>query len=310
VKKRVYGFAFVLLFLFLSVAGLLLAGLVVANAIPHPPVILPAITINNDGSISPQTELISRDGNTYSLTANIQDYPIVIACSNINFDGAGYTINITSGDNSGLKLQEVNNVTVKNVKVFSLNIYTIYLFHSNNCAVTRVQTGTSVRIVGNFNNITESNTGIYIFSGSNNLITRNNINDILVGGSALFFKNNFYLTDYPSLFVESSWDNGFIGNYWGNYTIKYPNASEVGNTGIGDTPYVIDEDNIDHYPLMYPYDIEKDAIALPTQEPLIEPATEPLSTPLIAGASIVTVIGVVVGLFYYQRHRREIKKNS
>ncbi|MGD6932686.1 MAG: hypothetical protein ACQCN5_00580 [Candidatus Bathyarchaeia archaeon] len=32
---------------------------------------------------------------------------------------------------------------------------------------------------------------------------------------------------------------------------KYPTASEIGKTGIGDTPYVIDENNVDHYPLIY-----------------------------------------------------------
>jgi hypothetical protein len=31
--------------------------------------------------------------------------------------------------------------------------------------------------------------------------------------------------------------------------IKYPNASEVGNSGIGNTPYVVDSSNIDNYPL-------------------------------------------------------------
>ncbi|MDG6222189.1 MAG: NosD domain-containing protein [Candidatus Bathyarchaeota archaeon] len=53
----------------------------------------------------------------------------------------------------------------------------------------------------------------------------------------------------------SSWDNGTRGNYWSDYFIRYPNASEIGNTGIGDTPFYINENNIDHYPLMKPCDI-------------------------------------------------------
>ena len=298
----------------LSVIGLLFADLATANVIPHPPVRLPEITINNDGSISTQTKFLSRNGNTYTLTANIQEYPIVIACSNIIFDGAGHTINITSGDNVGLKLQEVSDVTVKNVKVFSRNIYTIYLYNSYNCEVTGVQTGRSVRVVGGSNNITKSNTGIYIFTGSNNLIMRNNISEVLVGSSSnIFFKNNFYLTDYPSLSGESFWDNGFIGNYWSNYTIKFPDASKVGNTGIGDTPYIIERElyttkeypevkNVDNYPLMYPYDIEKDEIALPT----IEPKTESLSTPLMASIATVSIIGVAIALFHYHKHGHKI----
>jgi hypothetical protein len=123
-----------------------------------------------------------------------------------------------------------------------------------------------IRISGNYNNITESDTSIALFEGSNNLITRNNISDVFVGfgSSNTFFKNNFYLSDYPGSSTESLWDNGSIGNYWSNYTTKYPNASELGSTGIGDTPYIIQRDpyttreypnqtNVDRYPLMYPW---------------------------------------------------------
>jgi parallel beta-helix repeat protein len=46
-----------------------------------------------------------------------------------------------------------------------------------------------------------------------------------------------------------SWDNEKGGNYWSDYATKYPNASGVGNSGIGNTPYVVDSSNIDHYPL-------------------------------------------------------------
>ncbi|MBN1357775.1 hypothetical protein JW988_03305 [Candidatus Bathyarchaeota archaeon] len=313
-KKKVYGLTFVMLLLFSAVAGLLLVDLASSNIIP--PVVLPVITIGSGGSISPETDLISRNGNTYTLTADIQEYPIVIKCSNIILDGAGHTINITTGDNVGLELYHVNNVIVKNITVFSRNIYTIYLYHSSNCLITGVQTGYSVRIVGSSNTITESNTGVYIFSGSNNLITRNNISDVLVGGgsSNMFFKNNFCLTDYPALFVESLWDNGSVGNYWSNYTIKYPNASEVGNTGIGDTSYVIQREwsttkeypnvkNVDNYPLMYPYDIENDAIAFPTPEPTPTPEPESFPTLVVATASAASAIAGAALLIYFKNRK-------
>jgi len=51
----------------------------------------------------------------------------------------------------------------------------------------------------------------------------------------------------------SIWDNGTSGNYWSDYLTRYPNASEIGNTGVGDTPFYINENNIDHYPLMEPF---------------------------------------------------------
>lgn len=41
------------------------------------------------------------------------------------------------------------------------------------------------------------------------------------------------------------WDNGTTGNYWSNY-----NGTDNNGDGIGDTPYVIDHNNQDNYPLM------------------------------------------------------------
>ena len=51
------------------------------------------------------------------------------------------------------------------------------------------------------------------------------------------------------------WDDGYPsgGNYWSDYTTRYPDAQELDDSGIWDTPYVIDEDNQDNYPLMEPW---------------------------------------------------------
>ncbi|UCC58397.1 MAG: right-handed parallel beta-helix repeat-containing protein [Candidatus Bathyarchaeum sp.] len=46
------------------------------------------------------------------------------------------------------------------------------------------------------------------------------------------------------------WDDGERGNYWSNYTTRYPNATKNPETGIGDTPFYININNIDHYPVM------------------------------------------------------------
>jgi len=104
-----------------------------------------------------------------------------------------------------------------------------------------------------------------------------------------------------------------MGNYWSDYLAKYPNASEVGNTGIGDTPYVIDEDNVDHYPLMYPYDVENDAIAFPTPEPTPTPEPEPFPTSLVTSASVATataIVGVTMLIYFKKRkHSTESLKN-
>jgi len=55
------------------------------------------------------------------------------------------------------------------------------------------------------------------------------------------------------------WDDGYPsgGNYWSDYTgVDYysgPYRNETGSDGIGDSLYIVDENNIDHYPLMGPF---------------------------------------------------------
>ncbi|MCJ2555745.1 MAG: right-handed parallel beta-helix repeat-containing protein [Candidatus Thermoplasmatota archaeon] len=58
---------------------------------------------------------------------------------------------------------------------------------------------------------------------------------------------------------ENSWDNGYPsgGNYWSDYTgidaYSGPNQDQPGSDSIGDTPYVIDSDSQDDYPLVHPF---------------------------------------------------------
>jgi hypothetical protein len=72
-------------------------------------------------------------------------------------------------------------------------------------------------------------------------------------GNSILYYNNFInntvvlIIPFPGPTVEGivpfspagQWDNGTIGNYWSNYLITYPNATEINHTGIGNTPYVI-----------------------------------------------------------------------
>jgi parallel beta-helix repeat protein len=51
------------------------------------------------------------------------------------------------------------------------------------------------------------------------------------------------------------WDDGERGNYWSDYVTRYPNAKEINGSGVGVTPYFINPNNIDHYPIMTPVGI-------------------------------------------------------
>ncbi len=70
--------------------------------------------------------------------------------------------------------------------------------------------------------------------------------------------NTFQATDLWG--TDNAWDDGYPsgGNYWSNYT-GVDNCSGPGQDvcpgadGIGDTPFVLDADSQDRYPLMSPY---------------------------------------------------------
>jgi len=97
---------------------------------------------------------------------------------------------------------------------------------------------------------------------SGNNITRNEITlssqcGILANSSDNIIFHNKFIDNVIQVLTDSinTWDNSTTpgasgGNYWSDYLIRYPNAKEIGNSGIGDTPYVIDANNIDTYPLI------------------------------------------------------------
>jgi parallel beta-helix repeat protein len=88
---------------------------------------------------------------------------------------------------------------------------------------------------------------------NNNVI--NNTQQVRIASGSVNAWNGVYL------FVD--------GNYWSDYAsvdlYHGPYQNETGSDGIGDIPYIIDEDNADAYPLMSPWsppigDINKDGV--------------------------------------------------
>jgi hypothetical protein len=50
-----------------------------------------------------------------------------------------------------------------------------------------------------------------------------------------------FIEGVPTFSPAGQWDNGSVGNYWSDYKTLYPNATEVGHSGIGNTAYTITE---------------------------------------------------------------------
>jgi parallel beta-helix repeat protein len=128
------------------------------------------------------------------------------------------------------------------------------------------------------NTITANNgDGIYFQHGDCNNITANTIENNICGIGLYwgryspslnntFYHNNFIAnTQQVNINLGSMrlwvnlWDDGYPsgGNFWSDYTdadfFNGPYQNITGCDGIGDTPYVIDENNRDNYPLMNPW---------------------------------------------------------
>jgi parallel beta-helix repeat protein len=143
---------------------------------------------------------------------------------------------------------------------------------NNSRGIQLSKSSTSNRI--SENRITNNNNGIYLFESSQNTVIGNNITNGNIGigfsmSSYNMIYNNHFSSNkkqvYDSHMDDSSivlsvnyWDFGYPlgGNYWSDYTgvdVKSgANQDQPGIDGIGDTPYIIYENNKDNYPLM-PY---------------------------------------------------------
>jgi len=113
------------------------------------------------------------------------------------------------------------------------------------------------------NQIHDISEGIHIDPGSSGILITSNT--ITAASNAIgtyrssnisIYHNNFVYNRFGSnCDSKNTWDNGYPsgGNYWSDYATKYPNATEIDNSDLWNTPYVIDANNSDHYPLMNPW---------------------------------------------------------
>jgi parallel beta-helix repeat protein len=182
-----------------------------------------AVYIRADGSVDPPTAPIQRNGSIYTFAGNVTSdgEGINIQKNNVIVDGAGYTVR-GSGSECGFNLSGINYVTIENVEITNFR-YGIYLEGSSN-----------ISICGN--GVANNVYGVWLNSSSDNSIYHTN-----------FVNNTQQVVSFSSI---NMWDNGYPsgGNYWSYYS-----GVDSNQDGIGDTPYVIDANNNDSYPLMGPW---------------------------------------------------------
>ncbi len=237
--------------------------------------VLPVIRILSDGSISPPTDSIQRNGDVYTFSADVYAR-IVLEKGNIVIEGSGY---ILHGNYNGTRTDswvvgegpsqnfddgaipwsigvDLANENIHNLTVRDLNIKNFYIgmyvWTPNNtvigCSVSDNIVG--VLLSGDSNSLTKnyvSGNEEGVFFGVNQ--PGNEPLDIVLVhnsfvGNIVHFSGCFCEV-YNSSELIHTWDDGKEGNYWDTY-----NGTDADGDGLGDIPFVIDVQNQDRFPLM------------------------------------------------------------
>jgi len=127
-----------------------------------------------------------------------------------------------------------NTITRNDITANELGIY----IAGNNIELTETSGNSIIR-----NNITHNDLGIYTEYCGINIIHHNNF----INNTEQWDDVGFTPWPFSLPISRSIWDDGNKGNYWSNY-----NGTDNDGDGIGDAPYILDENNQDNYPLVNP----------------------------------------------------------
>ncbi len=152
-----------------------------------------------------------------------------------------YGNNITDGDLMAIGLHEISNSSV----------YGNYISAYSSYGVVFESSSTNNKMYEN--TIKDSGKGVFLWESSNNEFYHNN----LINNTYQVYDHSW---DYPDRPISVNvWDDGYPsgGNHWSDYAgvdlNGGPNQDLIGSDGIGDTPYAIYANNMDHYPLLNPW---------------------------------------------------------
>jgi nitrous oxidase accessory protein len=135
------------------------------------------------------------------------------------------------------------------------------------------------KIMGN--NISNSGCGTTVYGANRNIISNNNY----VNNTIQFSANEDYLLTWGGNVSV----NTIKENYWSDY-----NGTDANRDGIGDTPYIIDANNKDNFPLIAPIN---NSMLSPTPTPTVP---EFPSTP-----AVTLLVTVTVATAFVSRKRQQ-----
>ena len=225
-----------------------------------------------DGSVTGTNDFV-QNGEVYTLTGNIA-IGVQVKKSNIVIDGSGYTlsgngglgIDLSNDIQQDFSRPRISNVTLRNLRIVncSVGVYSnggsnnnFYAIYVANCSQECFFLIGSARITCC---TIKGTTAISMDYGSSyNVITENNLT-----GSIIIWLSEGETVD---------------GNFWSDYLIRYPYATEIGNSGIGNTPYIFCTAQNGSTQIMYQDSHPRmTPIILPTAPPTSPPSSTPSFT--------------------------------
>lgn len=196
---------------------------------------------------------------------------ILVTCTNIVVQNLN-----ASANGQGIVLVNTSGSTVKNNTITG-NDYGIGIFGSTQNTFSEnyvAKNGVGMRI-GDSTGNTILNNSFIANSGFAIILTGTQRDNILHHNN--FINNNqapwlpISIDKFNGPGWGNSWDDGKEGNYWSDYTTRYSTAQETSASGVWNTPYEINENNIDHHPLTKP-------VGNPIIPNTSTPSPEPTST--------------------------------
>lgn len=203
------------------------------------------------------TSIIVRD---VTLTGNAQG--ILFAYTS---DSTIKNVN-TAHNWNGIYLKGSSNCQVSKNNADNNFDYGIALRLCRNCTVSRnnvtnntwggISFGSSCNCTAVGNNVTNSYYGIHLVDTTACVVPGNSVNKNIDYSIVIYrsYDNLIYHNNFVNYLIhaygrsDNVWDNKIEGNYWSTYS-----GADADQDGIGDTSYMIDENNQDNCPLMGTY---------------------------------------------------------
>jgi nitrous oxidase accessory protein len=205
------------------------------------------------------------------LRNNERSIEFIDASDNIISDN-----NITGALVSGISLDVSLGNTVSGNRISDLvdGMGALMLWKSSNNVISRnlLFGGNPMLMIESSGNTLSEN---FVIDSEYGVVVGSSSSNTIYGNYFINVTQQVLDTNESDQLSENRWDNGKEGNYWNSY-----NGADSNSDGIGDSPFILYENNQDNYPLMNPVDIS-------------EIPELPSGTPILVTFSIVAIAVII-----------------